>query len=236
MEQVSQLRKFLRKVKAVLLKLGEYPFRAQKKRQAEENLQRLMKANKIIKLHVGCGARTLAGWINIDTEFHPSENYLKIFGDEYYPKELRGSEADFYPMDAVKEKLPFANNSVDVIFHEDFMEHIDERDQVAFLAESLRVLKPGGVHRVNTPNLLSSMRDHADFSQGFDGVYFGEWDNHWHKNVLSPKILEELATMVGYSKVVFNQRNGSISPLIPKEFRPGNDRPADGNIFADLIK
>ncbi len=139
-------------------------------------------------------------------------------------------------MDVTKEPLPFANNSIDVIFHEDFIEHIEERDQVSFLAETLRVLKPGGVHRVNTPNLVSSMRDHADFSKGFKGVYFGEWDNHFHKNVLTPKNLEELALMVGYSKVLFNGRDKSVSGLVPKEYRPSADRPVDGNIFADLIK
>lgn len=230
------MKKYLRYAKNLVLRLVQYPFRNKKRAQALKNLQKLIKNKSIIKLHIGCGARTLKGWVNIDTEFHPYENYLKSFGDEYYPEEIRGVISDFYPMDVTKEKLPFGDNSVDIIFHEDFIEHIGQRDQISFLAETLRILKTGGVHRVNTPNLLSSMRDNSDFSKGFEGVYFGEWDKHLHKNVLTPSSLQELALMVGYSKVIFNSRDKSISKLIPKEYRPGRDRPADGNIFADLIK
>ncbi|OGZ66638.1 MAG: hypothetical protein A2908_01655 [Candidatus Staskawiczbacteria bacterium RIFCSPLOWO2_01_FULL_38_12b] len=230
------LKNVARYFKSIALILIEYPFRSKRKAEANKNLQKLIKGKSIIKLHVGCGARTLAGWINIDLHYHPYENYLKSFGEKYYSKEIRGTRFDFYPMDVTKEKLPFGNNSIDVIFHEDFIEHIEQRNQISFLAETLRVLKRGGVHRINTPNLLSSMRDHSDFSKGFLGVYFGEWDNHLHKNVLTPNTLQELALMVGYSKVIFNNRDESISKLIPKEFRPGPDRSVDGNIFADLIK
>lgn len=80
------------------------------------------------------------------------------------------------------------------------------------------------------------MRDNSDFSKGFSGVYFGEWDKNRHKNLLTPSSLQELALMVGYSKVIFNSRDKSISKLIPKEYRPDLSRPVDGNIFADLIK
>lgn len=203
----------------------------------QKNLKELIEKNKIIKLHIGSGPRVLSGWINLDLHYEPFENYLKYYGDEYYPKEIRGDKHDFYQIDITKEKLPFPDNSVQVIFHEDFVEHICQRDQIAFLAETLRVLKKGGVHRINTPNLLSSMRDHSDFSKGFSGVYFQEWDKNHHKNLFTPSTLEELALMVGYSRVVFNSRNKSISKLIPKEYRPAPwDRPEDGNIFADLIK
>jgi hypothetical protein len=43
--------------------------------------------------------------------------------------------------------------------------------------------------------------------------------------------------MVGYSRVDFNQRNGSVCAEIVSELRPTpNDRPEDGNVFADLVK
>ena len=231
-----KIKRHLRYLKNLALKLAEYPFRNKKKAEDQKNLQKLVKDKNIVKLHIGCGARTLAGWINIDLHYEPYENYLKYFGDEYYPKEIRGTRSDFYPMDVTKEKLPFLDNSVDIIFHEDFIEHIGQRDQISFLTETLRILKKGGLHRINTPNLLSSMRDHSDFSKGFSGVYFEEWDKHRHKNLLTPDSLQELASMVGYSKVIFNNRNKSISKLIPKEYRPTYDRPDEGNIFADLIK
>jgi hypothetical protein len=81
------------------------------------------------------------------------------------------------------------------------------------------------------------MRDHSDFSRGLAGTYTDEWDRWHHHNIFTPRYLEEVAAMVGYSRVAFNSRNASISPLVVKELRPTpGDRPEDGNIFADLVK
>ncbi len=191
-----------------------------------------------IKLHIGCGPRVLKGWINIDLKYCPFENYLQYYTDEFYPPQIRGTEKnDFYSINLTKEPLPFPDNCVDVIFHEDFIEHLTQRSQFLFLSEMLRIMKPGAVHRVNTPNILVSMKSHSEFDKGFNGVFVEEWDRHGHLNVLSPAILEEMARAVGYSKILFNSRNSSISSAIPCEYRPSpNSRTEDGNIFADLIK
>lgn len=189
-----------------------------------------------IKLHFGCGPRVLKGWINIDLSFTPFEEYLKYYTDEHYPKSIRGDKNDFYAINILSTGLPLPDNSVDLIFHEDFLEHLDQKEQIIFLAETFRVLKPGSVHRINTPNLIISMRGHSDFKKGNSGVYVYEWNKYGHKNLLTPTYLSELSQIIGYSKLLFNSRNTSISKEIPKEYRPGNDRPEEGNIFADLIK
>lgn len=200
-------------------------------------LMSVAKNTKPNKLHFGCGPRVLKDWINIDLQFEPYEEYLKYYGDEFFSKKIRGTKNDFYAIDITVKGLPLPDSSVNVIFHEDFIEHIDQRQQVIFLAETLRVLKKGGVHRINTPNLLSTMRDNSTFSMGLKGVYQDEWFKHVHKNILTPNTLKDLAQMVGYSRVIIQSRNKSISKLIPAEYRPDiNDRPEDGNIFADLIK
>jgi len=202
-----------------------------------QRITNTLEQSYIVKVHVGCGPRVLKGWINIDLSYVPYHDYMQYYTDKFYPESIRGDQSDFYAIDVTKNPLPFPDNSVDVIFHEDFLEHLSQRDQVLLLAETLRILKKGGVHRVNTPDLLASMRDHSDFSRGPIGVYAEEWNKHEHLNVLTPNLLEELALMVGYSKVVFTGRDQSTSKLIPLEYRPDpNDRPEDGNIFADLIK
>ena len=138
-----------------------------------------------IKLHFGSGPRVLKGWINIDLKYVPCGNHLKYYGDRYYPQEIRGDKSDLYTFDVTKCGLPLPDNCVDVVFHEDFLEHLNQRDQVIFLAEVLRVLKKGGVHRVNTPNLLTSMQEFSDFTKGRDGVHVAEWDKSRHLNVLT---------------------------------------------------
>lgn len=191
----------------------------------------------VIKVHFGCGPRVLKGWINIDLAYEPWHDYLKYYTEKYYPENIRGDQKDFFALDITKKGLPLPDNSVDVIFHEDFLEHLNQRDQFLFLAETFRVLKTGGIHRVNTPNIISSMAKASTFSKGFAGVDTDEWNKWNHLNVLSPKVLEEMADLVGYSKVVFSNRNQSLSRLLPLEYRPDpNDRCENENIFADLIK
>jgi SAM-dependent methyltransferase len=187
-----------------------------------------------LRLHIGCGPRVLKDWLNIDRAFEPYESYLEAYGD-FYRHEVRGTRDEFFAID-VTEGLPLPDRSVAVIFHEDFIEHLSQRDAAAFLAEAWRVLQPGGGHRINTPDLGASMRRHSDFSRGLAGTYVGEWDRQGHINVLTPAYLAELAAMTGYSRIEFGSRDQSIIPGLPSEYRPGPDRDDNANIFADLIK
>jgi SAM-dependent methyltransferase len=189
-----------------------------------------------IRLHVGCGPRVLAGWLNVDLAYEPFEEYLQYYGDRFYDASIRGDRSDFFAVD-VTRGLPLPDDSVDVVFHEDFIEHLDQAAAVGFLAEVLRVLEPGGIHRINTPDLERSMARNSDFKRGLAGVFTEEWSRHGHYNVLTPTYLRELAAIVGYSKVDFNGRDRSAYPSLPAEYRPDPaDRPEDGNIFADLFK
>ena len=189
-----------------------------------------------IKIHYGCGPRVLKGWINIDLKFEPADKYLRHYTDTYYSEAMRGSRKEFFAIDILYTGLPLPDNSVNVIFHEDFIEHLDQMEQIVFLAEMFRVMKPGAIHRVNTPNLITSMQVHSDFGLGMNGVYTKEWSGSGHKSILTPGYLKEIAQMIGYTNVIFNTRNKSISADIPPEYRPGSDRSEAGNIFADLIK
>jgi len=192
-----------------------------------------------IKIHFGCGPRILKGWINIDLSFASFASYLQYYTDKHYPEALRGARDDLYIINILNDGLPLPDESADIIFHEDFFEHLNQKEQIIFLAETMRVLKKGAVHRINTPNLLASMRDNSDFRKGKNGVFTGEWDNWDHYNVISPAILTEMAMMIGYSAIHFNSRDRSIAAnLLPSEYRPDETirLAPDSNVFADLIK
>lgn len=194
------------------------------------------RSKTVLKLHFGCGPRILKDWVNIDILYAHYSQYMKYYTEKYYPENLRGNLEDYYEIDVTKTGLPLPDNSVDVIFHEDFIEHLSQKEQFLFLAETYRVLKPNGVHRINTPDLISSMKK-SKFTNGFNGVYKEEWEKNTHINILSKTTLKEAAELIGYKKVMFNSRDKSVSNLIPAEYRPDpNDREEDGNIFADLVK
>jgi len=196
----------------------------------------LMTRKYPLKLHLGCGPRVIKGWINIDLGYEPYENYLKYYTNVFYPPNIRGNKNDFYGVNIVGSPLPIANNSASIVFHEDFIEHLDQKEQYILLAETLRILEPGGIHRINTPEITSTMNIHSCFKLGMAGVYQPEWDKHVHKNILSISTLTEMAKIVGYRKIVVQNRDISYAK-IPKEYRPDpKDRPENGNMYIDLVK
>jgi predicted SAM-dependent methyltransferase len=84
----------------------------------------------IMKLHLGCGSINLTGWINIDLDSPGADMHLDL-----------------------RQPLPFETSTVDYVYAEHFIEHVERHDGVRLLQELLRVLKPGGVIRLVTPDL-----------------------------------------------------------------------------------
>lgn len=94
-----------------------------------------------MKLNLGCGPHTMKGWVNIDLESHP--------GLEFERWDLRhGLPPEIKP------------DSVDYIFSEHFIEHITKYDAFILLRACIRVLKPGGVIRISTPDLYKLLTDY----------------------------------------------------------------------------
>lgn len=102
------------------------------------------------KLHLGCGSVIHPGWDNLDIAPPPG-----------------GIVCD------LRKPLPYGANSVDFIFHEHFIEHLDRDQGVRLLKECYRVLKPGGVMRISTPDLLLIAQDYLD---NFLSRYVGTWE------------------------------------------------------------
>jgi SAM-dependent methyltransferase len=176
-----------------------------------------------VKLYIGCGPLPRPGFLNID---------ITVMAPAFFIN----SPTEYFIFPYADRPWGLPDNSVDYIFHEDFIEHISQLQQIQFLAEALRVLKPGQFHRINTPNLLAAVKRHSDFSKGFEGVYTGElkWG---HVCLFSPTSLKEMAEMVGYREIVFTTRNHGVSAFAEHDFRPGPDRDEIfGNIYADLLK
>lgn len=83
------------------------------------------------KLHVGCGTNVVPQWLNCDL----------------FPSSLH-----VVHLDAVRP-FPFPDSSFDFIFSEHMIEHVTFLSGQGFLRECFRVLKPGGVIRIATPDL-----------------------------------------------------------------------------------
>lgn len=185
----------------------------------EARVRQLLDDGQPVCLHFGCGHNRLEGFLDIDKFVH------------------FGGIDDYFLFDFTATPWPMPDASVDYVYSEDFIEHIPQRSQVAFLAEAFRVLKPGAYHRVNTPCLADSMRTHSDFSRGMQGVYFDEFDEHHHVCLFTRGLMTDLALAIGYRQVFFTAKSQGSSPYAVADRRPEDDRDdSTGNIYADLLK
>lgn len=89
------------------------------------------------RLHLGCGDHVLDGWANIDA--------LGLSG--------------VIPWD-LTNPLPVAESTVDFIFSEHFIEHITLEQGRRLVADCHRVLRPGGVVRLSTPDLMKLVEEY----------------------------------------------------------------------------
>jgi predicted SAM-dependent methyltransferase len=95
-----------------------------------------------LRLHLGSGGVNKPGWLNIDLALGRADVAWDL-----------------------STGIPFPTSSVDAIFHEHMLEHLDLPTGFAFSRECLRVLKPGGILRIAVPDaghLLGSYAGTAD--------------------------------------------------------------------------
>lgn len=96
----------------------------------------------VMKLHLGCGTRYLDGYINIDHP--PSEHTVQstIVVDRY---------ADI-------TELNYPVNSIDEVRLHHVFEHFPRQIALALLCRWTDWLKPGGILRIETPDVMASAR------------------------------------------------------------------------------
>lgn len=93
-----------------------------------------------LRLHVGCGPRIRAGWVNIDLSSVNADLHLDL-----------------------REPFPFREESVAMIESEHFLEHLSyPREVTAFLSECLRVMNRGGCFSVGVPDAEASLIAYAE--------------------------------------------------------------------------
>jgi len=82
-------------------------------------------------LNLGCGNCYHQDWTNIDL----NSNNSHVMSHD------------------LRRGIPFPEASFDVVYHSNIIEHFQRDDALLFMKECFRVLKPGGILRVATPNL-----------------------------------------------------------------------------------
>ena len=135
-------------------------------------------------LNLACGTKTSDRCINLDWSI-----YLRLrkfpFGDLVAPLLCNGERLERYrslsknilPHNLAKG-IPYADNSIDAVYHSHFLEHLDRSVATQFLSDVLRVLKPGGIHRIVVPDFAHDCQMYvADFERS---LATGNGSEHEH--------------------------------------------------------
>ena len=138
----------------------------------------------MIKVHLGAGKRNWPDWINIDKADFPHIHYRDI------------------------TKLSFRNNEVDICYASHLIAYTDRQEIVPILNEWKRVLKPGGILRLATPDFdaignLIVLNKYP--LEAFLGPLYGKMSmgdkTIYHKTVYNFESLKLLLEEVGFKDV-----------------------------------
>lgn len=95
-------------------------------------------------------------------------------------KIFRLDEKDYFTQLDISQPLPFESSCVDWVYAEHLVEHVSPHVGISWLTEVRRVLRPGGLLRLTTPDLQKYLKNYFD-----DSGFFAEHRRRM-RTVLAP--------------------------------------------------
>lgn len=192
---------FLKKMYRRAVPTGDEKIYRRQKKKTAHIINEYFAKTAIKKLHIGCQDHLIEGWLNVD---------------------LMPGVASVAYMDATKA-FPFPDETFDFIFSEHMIEHITLKEGYLMLQECKRVLKPGGVLRISTPDLQFLMdlythpKDalHQEYIEAYrrffpqlsyisEAMVVNNFVRNWgHQFIYDKKTLAYLMQDAGFSGVLF---------------------------------
>ncbi len=121
-------------------------------------------------IHPGCARKFREGWLNTD-RLCMWDQYEHTTEPARISQIARpGGETFYYLQHDSSQPYPCVDSTFEWSFSEHFLEHLTVEEAVGWLVEIRRVLRPGGLLRLSTPNLETYMRGYLDP----EGRFFAE--------------------------------------------------------------
>src|ERR1700737_1383843 len=115
-----------------------------------------LRGSKLLEIGSGFGTNVAVWTLNYSIDGYGVEPSTQGFdGGHVASKRLLAANGIDQEriIDAVGEHLPFPDQSFDIVYSANVLEHTNEPDRV--LAEAVRVLRPGGILHMEVPNHMS---------------------------------------------------------------------------------
>lgn len=154
-------------------------------------------------LDVGCGTGKLV--------IHLNKNGFSAYGCDPYIREtlkmfhIKPKLNKFF-INASATRLPFNNNSFDMVTLVSVIEHLQKKEVEKFLSEAKRVLKKNGYIFIVTPNYDSIWRK-------FQGKKWFGYSDPTHINFYTPETLAKLLVKYNFKKITFQFKLMDLSFL-----------------------
>jgi hypothetical protein len=191
----------LRTAVKALLGLAGWELRS---RHDWENLPLAAVPGGLRRIHYGCGTLLFADWLNVD--LHPASGAAAT---------LRLN---------LTRRHPFPDDWFEFGYTEDFLEHLEQADQIIFLVECYRTLRRGGVLRLCFPSLDQVVALHYR-PLTYERALAARrecYEQHAHRSFPSRADIELLAHQIGFSRVEFPATSQSThAALAGREHRTG---------------
>ena len=130
-------------------------------------------SDQVKQYHLGCGDIFLDGFLNIDGDL---KRFFSNVVDDV-PLLVNGRPMAAILQYDLRNGIPAAPDSLAVIYHSHFFEHLSDREGVAFLSDCNKCLSPGGLMRFALPNFQlwaeNYLSNNTEFFNWYRSTYLG---------------------------------------------------------------
>lgn len=201
--------------------------------------QRVEPRTAPVKVNLGAGVNVAPGWVNIDVNGTALAAKLPapLIRVAYRLSHVRRhQDADGY-VDKLKQNvfvhhnlvygIPLDDDTADFIYSSHFFEHLYRDDAERLFRDARRVLKPGGVFRINVPDVTPWVEalKRGDTEAGLDGLFPRSAGDDGgalgtHRYMYDYELLARLLKEAGFARVGRCRRQeGTVPDLLLLEHR-----------------
>jgi len=172
-----------------------------------------------VRINIGCGATPTDGWTNLDNSLTVRVARWPVLVRLLSKAKVLDEQSCEFAEVAIKgniryanasQHIPYADNSVEVIYSSHMIEHLDRSEAKAFLLEARRILRPGGRIRLAVPDLALLVQEYletGDADQLIDRTHM----SHGRPRGFSSRLK---ATIVGPRRHLWMYDGPSLSKLL----------------------